>query len=207
MAAPITHVVLAEKVYTKYFSNKNRKEFLVGTCFSDIRYLGVIDRSKTHYEENDFADILKSDAFTAGMRFHSFVDNVREKYMNEKGLYAFFPESAYLTQAVKIFEDEVLQKKIKDWGEIGGYFEEIDEGEMKFGIAEEDVERWHTLLRHYFSGTYISDEVIKRFVADMGRPESMSEEMIRVLKEVSDRDKAAKIVEDFYGDFEEIGGI
>ena len=207
MAAPITHVVLAEKIFNKYFSNKSRKEFFVGTCFPDIRYLGVIDRSKTHFEENSFVDILQSDSFIAGMKFHSFVDKVREKYMKEKGLYTLFPDSEYLTQAVKIFEDGVLHEKIKDWGEIERCFGEIDEGEMKFGIAKEDVERWHTLLRHYFSGTFIPDEVIKRFVADMGRPETMSEEMIRVLNGVFDRDRATKIVEDFYDHFEGISGI
>lgn len=44
MAAPLTHLVLAERIFQKHFSDQHRKVFLQGTSFPDIRYLGVIDR-------------------------------------------------------------------------------------------------------------------------------------------------------------------
>jgi hypothetical protein len=50
MAAPITHIALAEKLYGQYFSDKNKQDFFVGTSLADIRYLGTIERDKTHFK-------------------------------------------------------------------------------------------------------------------------------------------------------------
>ena len=54
MAAPITHIVLASKVYDQFFSNFSKKDFLIGTSFPDIRYLKVIDRNTTHFNGLSF---------------------------------------------------------------------------------------------------------------------------------------------------------
>ena len=49
MAAPITHIVLTNKIFNKYFSNKEKGDFFIGASFPDIRYLKVIKREKTHF--------------------------------------------------------------------------------------------------------------------------------------------------------------
>lgn len=49
MATPITHIVLTEKVFEKFFKDKTRKDFFIGTSFPDIKYLKVIDRDKSHF--------------------------------------------------------------------------------------------------------------------------------------------------------------
>jgi hypothetical protein len=204
VAAPITHIVLAEKIFDKYFADKDKKEFFVGTSFPDIRYLGVIDRSKTHFEVISFPDVVEDDPFLCGVKFHSLVDKVREDFMKSSGFYNLFPGSQFLTQAVKVFEDRVLYKKISSWKLIINFFDEVDKNETAFGIEDKDVERWHVLLRHYFSQPPITDEVIKVFIKDMGRPDEMAEEMIRVLAGVGDKDKATDIVNDFYLHFEDL---
>lgn len=204
MAAPITHIVLAEKVFNIDFSGKDKKEFYVGTSFPDIRYLGVIDRNKTHFEETSIEDILSSDSFLAGMKFHSLVDRVRENFMKDRNLYSQFPESQFLTEAVKVFEDKVLYRKIEDWDRVMRYFDSIDENELGFGIEEKDVLRWHNLLRHYFSQSVNESEFVRRFISGIGRPKEMADEMTRVLENISDKDKATKIVEDFYNNFEKL---
>lgn len=204
MAAPTTHIVLTEKVFEKNFSKKDKKEFYVGTSFPDIRYLGVIDRNKTHFNETNMEDVLKSDSFLAGMKFHSLVDRVREDFMNDKNLYSLFPESPFLIQAVKVFEDKVLYPKVLDWKKVIHFFDDIDRNELGLGIEEKDILRWHHLLRHYFSQPIDNDAIIKMFNADLGRPREMVDGIISVLKNVSDKDKATKIVEDFYENFEKL---
>lgn len=116
MANQITHIVLAEKLSDRLFSIFDREAFLIGTVFPDIRYLKVIERDKTHFKGLSFQDILdEKNSFIAGMKYHSLVDEVREKYMIENGVYTFIPPSKYITQALKIFEDEVLYQNVLDW--------------------------------------------------------------------------------------------
>jgi len=40
MAAPATHIILANKLYKNHFSDKDFAKFIVGTSFPDIRYFG-----------------------------------------------------------------------------------------------------------------------------------------------------------------------
>lgn len=204
MAAPITHIVLSKLVYGKYFSRKDKKVFFVGTSFPDIRYLGVIEREKTHFKEMNLNEVVASDAFEAGLKFHSLVDKIREKFVVRRGLYSLFPESPVLTQAVKAFEDRVLYGKVVDWEVVRDDFDKVLEDELNFGIEKRDIERWHVLLRHYFSEDPSSDSTIYQFVADMGRPKEMADEMVRVLNGVGDEKKAREIVEDFYDRFEDL---
>ena len=65
MAAPITHIALTEKIFDKFFKNKTRKDFFIGTSFPDIRYLKVIDRDKTHYDDLSVADLGNDASFSA----------------------------------------------------------------------------------------------------------------------------------------------
>ncbi len=77
MATPITHVVLTDKIYNKFFSDKNKKEFFIGTLLPDIRYLKVIERNKTHFENLAISDLKDDDSFLSGMKFHSILDKTR----------------------------------------------------------------------------------------------------------------------------------
>ncbi|MDP2932964.1 MAG: hypothetical protein Q8N81_02425, partial [bacterium] len=118
MAAPITHIVLAEKVFNKYFSDKKRKDFYVGTIFSDIRYLGAIDRKSTHspLRELNLKDVKEEqNSFTAGLKFHSLVDDIRERFIESKNIHSMIPESKHKTQILKLLEDELYYNKINNW--------------------------------------------------------------------------------------------
>src|SRR3989344_5867553 len=106
---------------------------MIGTSFPDIRYLGVIDRDKTHFDISKLGDLDNLPDFIAGMKLHSLVDVVREKYMNDKGLYSLFPESKFLSQGVKMLEDNVLMSKFDDWNRVAGYFDEVVSEEREFG--------------------------------------------------------------------------
>ena len=78
MATPITHVVLAAKIFDNIFKDKIKKDFFIGSLFPDIRYLKVIDRDKSHFENLKLKDLKNDDSFLAGVKFHSIVDIARE---------------------------------------------------------------------------------------------------------------------------------
>lgn len=84
MAAPITHLVLAEKIFDEDLSLFDRKEFLLGTLFPDIRYLKTIDHDKTHFNNLKITDLAGGNSFLAGAKFHSIVDDARGLYEDIK---------------------------------------------------------------------------------------------------------------------------
>lgn len=100
MAAPITHIILADKIFNRYFADKDKRDFYVGTSFPDIRYMGIIKREKTHFIDLDIKTLQQLPSFEAGMKFHSLVDIVRENYMRSRGVYSILPESPYITQSL-----------------------------------------------------------------------------------------------------------
>lgn len=147
-AAPITHAVLAEQwiaLHEKY-NDEQKKSFILGTLFPDIRYLKVITRDKTHEKGVTVQKLLsKQSPFTKGKRLHAFVDKEREKLVVKWKIYDKIknvPGQRYKATFLKLLEDEILFSN-KNWAEIRGYLVSIDPEEMKFGIAEQDIKRWH----------------------------------------------------------------
>ena len=202
MAAPITHIVLTVKVFDRYFQDKDKQEFIVGTSLPDIRYLGAIERDKSHYKNMTLKEILKSGSFDAGLKFHSLVDEVREKYMKNNNYYSLFPKSALLTQASKVFEDRVLYGKLNNWKEIVSYFNKIYKDELNFGISESAIEKWHKLLRNYFSHKP-EDKNTVAFTLGMGFSIERAEEILSVIQNAEAK-KAEQLELEFYDNFESL---
>lgn len=203
MAAAITHIVLAKKVFPLYFFNLDQGEFLVGTSFPDIRYLGVIERDKTHIQNSSLKEIAGKSAFEAGLYFHSLVDEVREKFMVSKNIYSLCPSSKYITQSLKLFEDELLYNKIHDWQEISSFFNTILNEEVVFGLKKEDVMCWHGALKKYVTQapTAVSRAI---FVADIKLPASMGKEINAVIDNLKNNDKIHQIIYQFYDSFDSL---
>ena len=203
MAAPITHIVLADKIYKKYFSNRNKEKFFVGTSFPDIRYLGTVPRSKTHHTRVSFASIQQStDSFNAGSLLHSFVDEAREKYMKENRYYLLFPRSKFTPTASKMYEDMVLYGKIKNWPEIVSYFDKIYKEELIDGIKKEDVEKWHQKLKDYFSYKPTGQDL----TTSANKMSSFYKEGEKIAKTLiaSDMKSAKRIILELYENFEKL---
>lgn len=201
MAAPATHIVLAEKLFEKYFSDKDKTSYVVGTSFPDIRYLGVIDRKKTHYHNVKISEIIKENSFKAGVKLHSLVDEVRESFMKKQKLYSLFPESPLLTQGVKFFEDRVLYDRGSDWKTLLSCFDNVLPQELEYGITTKDVQRWHSLLAKILSHKP-GDEDVVFFVSEIGKPPQMAEEIIKIVNGVKKKESAEKIINEFYDNFE-----
>ena len=202
MSAPITHIVLADKVFDTHFSGMSKKEFLIGTSFPDIRYLGVIERDKTHFRNITLEDVKKADGFQAGFLFHSLVDGVRIKYMKSSGIYDLLSESRYL-QPIKFAEDEQLYGKIDSWGEIVDMFESILQEELDFGIQEKDLRQWHTSYQKYFSKkpTPSQREILFK---NANHPQDKVLDIEECVSNIRTNTKVKEIIENLYKDFDNL---
>ncbi len=138
MAAPVVHIVLAIAFLSGPAQNVrvNEKEFILGTSFSDIRYIARgVKREVTHIPRVKFKDVygqLKAgNSFWAGVLFHSLVDEMREWYMTEmvkkkrcclccrwpwgkRGVYSYVPESIWIAHCLKFNEDIRLQARLSE---------------------------------------------------------------------------------------------
>ncbi len=203
MAAPITHIVLANKIFSKEFSNLSKEKFFVGTSFPDIRYLGLIERKETHYINLTLEEIknVTNDAI-AGMMFHSLVDEVREKFMEETGIYKVIAKNGISIQSLKLFEDEILYGQIKDWESVAAYFNSILPEESAYPISEDGITRWHNVLKTYF--TEGPDKESRKLLF---KEINFSDENVSKLEEnIADMKQNSKIIEivnNFYNKFGE----
>ncbi|QQG41289.1 MAG: hypothetical protein HYV90_03905 [Candidatus Woesebacteria bacterium] len=202
MAGPVTHVTLAVKVFNKYFRGRNIGEFVIGTSLPDIRYLGVIDRDKSHFENIVFDDLTNLSSFEAGLKLHSLVDSIREEYLINNKYYSLFPASDVLTQAAKVFEDRLLYDKLSNWDEINSYFDVVYKDELNLGISEAAINKWHKILKRYFSHkSQDEDNII--LTTEIGFPKERAEEMNQIIQNAQTF-KAEQIVLKFYDDFESL---
>ncbi|MDO8266062.1 MAG: hypothetical protein Q7T41_03930 [Candidatus Saccharibacteria bacterium] len=203
MAAPITHLVLTNKVYDKFFSDKDKAQFLVGTSFPDIRYLKEIDRDKTHLDVTSIEDVKQEGSFKAGMLFHNLLDHKREEFLLSKNIYSLCPESKWLTQAVKFAEDKLLYTKITDWKPYADYFNDILEQELTFDVAEIHLEHWHRTLKDYFSQDP-TPESRSAFGHALSFPQNVVDEIELVFNMIVNIAEVKTYTGNLYNDFENI---
>ena len=200
MAAPITHIVLTEKIFDQFFKNKTNKIFFVGSLFPDIRYLKVVDRSKTHFENLIVADLENSESFLAGVKFHSILDIAREKFIVANNTYSLCPESKYVTQSLKFLEDEIFYQHVQDWQKYIGYFNEVLPEETGLGVDSRDAEKWHLLLQQYFK-KQPDRQAVADFVLGVGFPDEAALEINENIAKMKVNKKIINILENLYQSF------
>jgi hypothetical protein len=197
MAAPITHIVQANRVYDKHFSNKLRKEFFIGTCFPDIRLMGVIEEEKTHFNNLSLGDIRNKTAFWAGVKFHSMVDNLRKEFIVESNIYNFLPKNEYVKVSLKLLEDEIYYKKINDWSVYADYMNEILPEEKILGIREKDIKNWHNIIINYLSKKP-DDNSRMQFHLSMGVESDLADNFNKNIVTLKSNKEAILCVENFH---------
>ena len=152
MASQITHIPYGKKVLDLFLSDKKVEEskFFVGTVFPDIRYLGVIDRDKTHVFNPTIEGLRDlTDSFELGVYAHSLVDYEREKTLEKLGAYEAIEKNKLSIYAMKFVEDEVSYDLISDWSHYVDFFDHVLSEESQL-VEAGAVEKWHNLLRGYF---------------------------------------------------------
>lgn len=202
MAAPITHIVLADKIFDKYFSGKNRKEFFVGTSFPDIRYYDNLDREKTHQNGKSIEEIAKEGSFLAGAHFHAFLDEKWGNFYRSLQDHPFFLEPSHLSSvSLKFFQDELLYGFFKDWERVVGFFDAIPEEEKHFEIAEKDIAGWHALLKKYFIEKP-NNETRRLVLTDTGFNYDFVDQVDLFIEKMRGDKRIIRAAGDFYDKFE-----
>lgn len=204
MPAPITHIVLADKVFEKYFSGKNRPDFFVGTSFPDIRYYDNLDREKTHQGGLSLEEMGRESSFSAGMHFHALVDEKWGGFYQQLKDHPLYLEPRRVSEtAFKFFEDERLYGRFKEWNIIAGFFGGALEEEKKFGIAEADIVRWHYNLKEYFMKE--PDDKTRQFIVadDIFSPDFVDQLNLFIGRMRNDS-RVIKAVDEFYDKFESL---
>ncbi|CCB85399.1 MULTISPECIES: hypothetical protein [Parachlamydia] len=154
-ATPITHTYLAYQFLERYpFEEElDKKSFLLGNLFPDIRYLGGIKRDQTHFTGMTLVNVLEEPSpFVAGMKFHSFVDAERNRFIQEEGIYTRLIElnAPKDPSFLKFVEDELVFP-LWNWEECLLCLQETVKDEEKWGVSQESVLRWHQILQTFFS--------------------------------------------------------
>ncbi len=197
MAAPITHIVLADKVFNTHFSDKDKAKFFIGTSFPDIRYLGVIEREKTHINVENIDETKKEDSFMAGLKLHVYIDKIREEYITDKGMYELVPKTKESVTAIKLLEDKLLYDKISDWNAISIYFNDVLDEEIAFGLERSSIQRWHKLLQNLFH-TKPELESIRQFIKGLNIDPSEAEAIHKEVLKLNENEDVRRIIFDFY---------
>lgn len=152
-AAPVTHVYLTKRFFKAFpkYTKSEQNAFMVGTLFPDIRYLGEASRETTHFHGLSLHDVLsETDPFMAGVKFHSYVDEVREALLVEAKLYDKVREKVPLHTAtfIKIAEDEILYQE-SYLSDVLVALITMYPQEREFNISDETLSKWHKVLTHY----------------------------------------------------------
>lgn len=158
-AAPITHAYLTKSFFYHFskYTAAEENEFMVGTLFPDIRYLGDVTRHDTHCHCEDIClqQVLdEPDPFTAGVKFHCYVDIVREKLLVQDGLYDKIRKNIPTNTStfVKLAEDEILYQE-KNWSDVLVALTTIYPQEREYDVPEKSIVKWHKVLTMLFSSS------------------------------------------------------
>lgn len=155
-AGPVTHVYLGQKwlaQFAPHYTPEQKQQFLLGTVFPDIRYLGPVKRQQTHFNGMTLQRVMAAGSpFEQGMYFHSFVDEFRDKYVRKKGIMKKieYTEESKSDLFLKLVEDQIISSK-NDFTDFRNHLVIIPQEEKNFGIDEKILNEWHIGLALYFS--------------------------------------------------------
>ena len=102
---------------------------------------------------------------------------------------------------LKIFEDQVLYEKVKNWWIISIYFNEVYKEETDFWIKDISINSWHKLLQDYMK-QIPQEESIRRFIAAIWLNQDISTEIVWIVHTLQSNNKVKQIIKDFYDQFE-----
>lgn len=204
MPGPITHIVLAEKVFSEHFASFSEGEFFIGASFPDIRNIVGNIKKEAHPKVISFDCVKRaSSAFQAGWLFHSFVDQLRNTRENK--LYAGLPNLKHFTASMKLFEDECLYGKIDFWGPVVVDLDEILLEELEFdSVSKVNIRKWHSMLQDYFSEKPNKKTRRVFFKEGLGFSEDEMNIVEKNIAKLKNDKIALNIVENFYKGFEEL---
>ena len=205
MASQITHIPYGRKVKDLFLQGKeiDERKFYVGTVFPDIRYLGDIDRKKTHWENPQIGELDKiENDFELGMYVHSLVDIERNRVLKRLDIKGLIPQEPMVFQVLKIIEDMVVYPLIEDWDEIISYFDQVLAEELEY-VSKEEAFAWHQKLEKYFSQPP-SIKSVSDFLNHLVLTEQQKEEATRLFKKLKKDDEVKRVLGQVYKELFEV---
>jgi hypothetical protein len=148
MPSPISHLYYAQRLAEKY-PVEDMAAYLRGTVFPDIRYLGVIDRSKSHRTDVKLEEVMaEQNSWKRGYLLHCWLDSAWNGYWLQFGLDTDKPSHQTLWMAVKLAEDERLYPSIFDKPGLATVLIRPDDEALAYGVKAGDISRWGKLVGH-----------------------------------------------------------
>ncbi len=205
MPGPVTHIAITDKVFDRLFAGMDRRMFYIGTLFPDIRYMGVINRSATHFDRVSVADIRREEPFKAGVMFHSLVDKARQQFMGENPVYEDHHTDMQPGWIAKIAEDTFFFSYAKNLPAVSKYLDTILPQETECAIPQTVIKTWHNILKTYIKNKP-SAATLKTLSAFMGIPNEKVAAMTGILNKITEDENIKKSLYDFYRNFETLTG-
>lgn len=151
-AAPVVHAYCAQLYFkTKQYTPREQELFMIGTLFPDIRYLAHIPRTRTHRKQVTLQEIRATkDPFEAGLLFHSYVDEQRERIAQREKVYdvlAFVPKGSK-GHFLKAVEDELCYDRL-DVPSVLRAMNSYARNERNYKISSLYIHLWHFIIRNY----------------------------------------------------------
>ena len=151
-AAPVVHAYCAQQFFkTKRYTPWEQQLFMIGTLFPDIRYLARIPRTKTHTKWVTLQEIRSTkDPFEAGLLFHSYVDEQRERIAQREKAYdvlAFIPKGSK-GHFLKAVEDQLCYDRLDVPSAISA-MNRYAKNERRYKISSLYIHLWHFIIRNY----------------------------------------------------------
>jgi hypothetical protein len=203
MPWPATHILVAEKIFDRYFADLDRKAFILGTCFPDIRYPAGIERERTHIKNIPLETIQQEPSFRAGLLFHTYVDNLWNAHIRSHGdvLFTVIPHTRPMFHAMKILQDKWLYDTLTDWSRITAYFATTLPEERQFGASDSLIQRWHEMLASYLSKPPVEDDL--RMLALSLTPDLVAD-IRRCYREFQREPQLIQVMTNFYQEIDEL---
>ncbi len=210
MPTPISHIVLTERIYKKFFKNEDRLQFYIGTCFSDIDKVAKIKKKQTHIYPLYLEDINEDDSpFQKGFKIHSLMDIVRNRYVLVKKVYKLLPETKYKKHAFKILEEVFLYNEIEDWNEYILFLDNILIEEINFNkndLNQETILNWHKTLQKYFKQKPNKESVEELFF-DVCSTRGVGEDIYKVVEVIQKDERIIRELKELHKHIDSFFGV
>lgn len=173
MCAPVTHIIFALNFLALVPNKFDKKDFIIGTSFPDIRYVAKnLKRQDTHHMPISLSHVLnEKNSFNAGMLYHSYVDYIHHIWMDKRKIYYLHPNQFPKINAIKFYEDLNYYHKVNNWDHIRSWFgNDLLPEEKKFNVDISILNAWHKALRLYLKNPFEKNRRLNFFyIADISK--------------------------------------
>lgn len=206
MASEITHLVFANTLYEKYFSDKKREDFLIGACLPDIRYIdNNLDRQSTHFDIREINQVIREkDGLAAGIKFHSLTDYKRKQFLGLRGgIIIGFDPRLFDWWGYKLLEDEILYDNFNNWTDTTTLLKEYWFKILPFSISMTKYNKYLNILGKYFCQKP-NENSRRLFLSALGYADSAISEEENTIIALKTNQEVIATIEEMYEKIEEI---